>query len=215
MRNKLFALVAAIGVASSAFAADAVNYKQALSSVSVLEMPVKAAQLVSQTAKKDREIVTSAVVKNAAALKPTALPAVVGAIAKSTPEMAATAAAVAASEQPNLATAIAQAAAFSAPAQAIEIAKAISKALPDQARQVALAISTVAPKEAANTLREMANEASASTTTVAANTSGTTPPPRPPTVGAPYNPLPPGTPGQGSVTNSGVVPGGGRNYASP
>ena len=123
MKNTFFSVLVALGFTANVFAADsttAPNYKQLLSSVSVLEMPAKAAELVKQAPAKDREIVTSAVVKNAAALKPTALPAVVGAIAKSVPEMAATAAAVATSAQPKLAVDVSKSAAASAPAQAAE-----------------------------------------------------------------------------------------------
>ena len=218
MNKNLIALVVALGFAANCFAADStqtVNYKQALASVSVLEMPSKAAQLVSQTPVKDREVITATVVKHAANLKPTALPAVVGAIAKATPEMAPTAAAVAAAEQPKLAADISKAAASAAPSQAVAIAQAVAQVLPSQAREVALMVASVAPADMAGTLVKMANETPNSTTTVAANTTGGTLPPRPPTIGNPYNPLPGGTLGQGSVTNSGAIPPGGRDYATP
>ena len=215
MTKIIFTLAAVAGLAVNALAAEAIDYKQTLSSVTVLEMPATAAELVKQAAKTDREVVTSAVVNNAAALKPTALPAVVGAIAKSVPEMAPTAASVAAAAQPKLALDIARAAAASAPEQAVAIVKAIGVALPAQVRDVALVVATVVPKDAAQTLITLANEASSSGTVAAATQSSSTPPPRPPSIGAPYNPLPGGTPGQGSVTNSGAIPGGGVDYSTP
>lgn len=213
MTKQFLALVVMLCVAAASFASDAVDYKKTLSSVSILEMPAKAASLVKQADVKDREVVTSAVVTSAAAIKQTALPAVVGAISKAVPEMAATAASVAASAQPKLALDVAKAAAASAPEHAVEIAKAIGRVLPAQARNVALVIASVLPSKEAEVLVKFANEVSASTTTLAANSEGTTPPPRPPTVGAPYNPLPPGTPGQGSSTNA--VPTDGRDYSAP
>jgi hypothetical protein len=205
------ALLLAVHV-PAADSTPAVNYKQALSAVSVLEMPATAAQLVTRADAQQREVVTAAVVNNAADLKPTALPAVVGAIAKAQPDMAATAAAVAAAAQPKLAAEISKAAAAAAPKQALAIVAAVTKALPAAARNVALAVAEVAP-DAAPTLIAQANQVS-STTTASAETAGTAPV-RPPSVGLPYNPLPGGTIGTGSVTNSGNVGGGGRDYSSP
>src|SRR5262245_38341608 len=114
MKIKILLLVTATVVAANVFAGDEVaapNYKIELSSVAVLEMPAKAATLVSKAPVKDRAVITAAVIKNVADLKVTALPATVGAIAKATPEMAATAAAAATSAQPKLAVDVAKAAA--------------------------------------------------------------------------------------------------------
>ena len=215
MNTRILTAVVAVCLTASLFAGDqtpAPNFKKQLSSVSVLEMPAKAADLVAKTPAKDREVVTAAVVKNAADLKPTALPAVVGAIAKAQPDMAPTAAAVAAAAQPKLANEISKAAAAAAPQQALAIVAAVSKVLPASARNVALAVAEVAP-DAAPTLVAQANQVS-STTTASAETTGTAPV-RPPTVGLPYNSLPGGTIGTGSVTNSGTVGGGGRDYSTP
>lgn len=215
MTRIVLTLAAIAGLAASALAADPIDYKQVLVSVTVLEMPAKAAELVKQAPKADREVVTSATVNNAAALRPTALPAVVGAIARAVPEMAATAASVAAAAQPKLAVEIARAAAVSAPTQAVAIVKAIGAALPAHVRDVALTVSTLVPKDTAKTLVAMANEVSSSSTLAASTLSSTPAPPRPPTIGAPYNPPPGGTPGQGSVTNSGAIPSGGVDYSTP
>jgi hypothetical protein len=215
MNKNFFALLLALGVTANGLAdsSQPINYKQAFFGVSVLEMPAKAAELVSRAPAKDREVISATVVQQAATLKPTALPAVVGAIAKGSPEVAASAAAVGAAAQPKLAVAIAKAAAAAAPAKAVEIAQAVAKALPAQAREVALMVASVAPAEASAALAKLANETVSATTTAVPLPTGVTPPPRPPTIGAPYNPLPQTTPGQGSVTNS--VPPGGRDYATP
>jgi hypothetical protein len=213
MKKILFATLFAATLAAS-FAADAkpaVNYKQTLSAVTVLEMPATAASLVTKAEVKDREVVTASVVNTAANIKPTALPAVVGAIAKATPEMAPTAAAVGAAAQPKLAREISKAAAAAAPDQAMAIVAAVTKALPATAKAVALAVAEVAP-DSAKALRAQAEQVTSSTTAAADSNTGST---RPPTVNVPYNPLPGGTIGTGSVTNSGTVGGGGRDYSSP
>lgn len=211
MKKSSFSLVLALGFAASLIAGEpvsALNYKKALSSVSALEMPSKAADLVKQAPAKDREIVTSAVVNNAAVIKPLTLPAVVGAIAKSTPDMAATAASVGASAQPKLALEIARAAAAAAPGQAKAVVAAVCKALPKEYQGIAVAVAQIAPDSTGGVLV-------ASTTTAATPPVTPAPTVRPPSVGAPYNPLPSGTPNTGSVTNSGEVPPGGRDYSAP
>ena len=246
MKNIFISLILTLAVTANILAADATptpNYKQVLSSVSVLEMPAKAAELVKDAPAKTREIVTSAVVRNAAGLKPTALPAVVGAIAKSSPEMAATAAAVATSVQPKLAVDVSKAAAASAPSQAAAIVAAVCKVLPANYHNVAVVVAQIAPDAASGILAAVGSsipklqpfiqQASAGGTgainvgsiltqaeilasgTPVASITPTAPAVRPPTINPPYNPLPPGTPGTGSVTNSGVVPPGGRDYEAP
>ncbi|MEY4385920.1 MAG: hypothetical protein RLY20_1203 [Verrucomicrobiota bacterium] len=248
MKTKFLLLVASTVIAANLVAEDKVavpNYKKDLSSVTVLEMPAKAAGLVAQAPAKDRAVVTSAVVKSVAAIKVTALPATVGAIAKSSPDMAATAAAVATSVEPKLAVDVSKAAAASAPTKAGEIVAAVCKVLPENFRNVAAIVAKIAPDQAKQILAGVgtaiprlapfinqagvgatgaldvaailahAESLAASSTTTAATTSGNTLTPRPPSVGSPYNPLPTGTPTTGSVTNSGTVPGGGRDYTPP
>jgi hypothetical protein len=247
MKTIILPLLACAGLAVSAFADDkpaAPDYKKQLSTVSALEMPAKAAELTGAAPAKDREIITAAVVKNVAALKPTALPATVGAIARANPEVAATAAAVAASAHPKLAVDVAKAAAAAAPKQAGAIVAAVCKVLPENYRNIAVIVAKIAPDAAneilagvgtaiphlspyiqqagagtsgqvdvASVLTRAETLAASSTTTVAS--SGNSLPPRPPTIGSPYNPLPTGTPTTGSVTNSGGVPPGGRDYTPP
>lgn len=162
-------------------------FEPKLKSVSVAELPAAAAGLVAKANLADREATTVEVVQAAIARSPKAAAAIVGAIAKAVPEMAATAAATATKLQPKLAKAIAKAAAKSAPARANEITMAVQGAV------------TAASKPVAST---------------AANQLPTAFTPRGPSVGPPYVPLS-GTPGNINPGTSGVVPTGGRNYASP
>jgi hypothetical protein len=209
MKTTFFSVLIGLAITASLVAAEAPtapNYKKALSSVSALELPAKAAALVKDAPAKDREVITAAVVNNAAAIKPMTLPAVVGAIAKSSPDMAATAAAVAASAQPKLALEIARAAAAAAPAQAKAVVTAVCKVLPMEYQTIAVAVAQIAPDSANGILIA---------STPAPSITPTPPTVRPPSVGSPYNPLPEGGPSTGSVTNSGTVPPGGRDYSGP
>lgn len=245
MNTRILPLFACLCLVVNASATDqtaAPDYKKQLSAVSALELPAKAAELVGGAAAKDREVVTSAVVKNVAGIKPTALPATVGAIAKSTPEVAATAAAVATAAHPKLAVDVAKAAAAAAPKQAGAIVAAVCKVLPENYKNIAIVVAKIAPDSAKEILAAVGSaiprlspyiqqagvgvsgqvdvasilahaETLAASSATTASTGGSTP--RPPTVGSPYNPLPTGTPTTGSVTNSGTVPPGGRDYTPP
>src|SRR5258708_7313483 len=95
--NLLGALTVTIGLltAQTAPAKDssqAVNVKQSLTGVSALELPAKAADLVAQASDKNKESLTVAVVRAVIGSNPSAAPAVVGAIARTTPSMASVAA---------------------------------------------------------------------------------------------------------------------------
>src|SRR5512141_2801320 len=80
--------------------------KQSLSSVPAAEIPAKAAELLKAAKAKERPAVTVQAVNDALEINPTLAPAVVGAIAKSSPETAALAAGAAAQRQPKLAAEI-------------------------------------------------------------------------------------------------------------
>src|SRR5487761_2532080 len=95
-----------------------------LSGATAMELPAKAAQMVSQADAKNLKPTTIAVVKAAVGLNPAAAAPIVGSIAQNTPAMAATAAA-AVSLVPNQVVAVARAAAAAAPAQAGQIVEAV------------------------------------------------------------------------------------------
>jgi len=109
------------------------------------ELPAKAADLIKQTKSSGRESMTIKVVKSALDLNPAAAPAVVGAIARALPELAAVAAGTAAGQQPKQAGIIARSAAAVAPTKAGKIVAAVCRAVPNDFRNIALSVSQVVP----------------------------------------------------------------------
>src|ERR1035441_5451693 len=86
-------------VASNSYAKDAPAtnpFNQILTAVPAGELPAKAADLVVQAKARDRKATTINVVKAALSINPAAAPAIVGAIARAVPVMAAVAAGTAA-----------------------------------------------------------------------------------------------------------------------
>ena len=120
-------------------------YQQSLAAVPAAELPAQAANLVQQAKARARQGITVNVVKASVGLNPAAAPAVVGAIARAVPEMAAVAAATAAAEQPKQAGAIAKAAAAAAPAKAGAIVTAVCRAVPNEYQAIAVAVAQAVP----------------------------------------------------------------------
>ena len=118
-----------------------------LSTVSPAELPAKSAELVSQAGSKNRLETTADVVKAAVGLNPAAAAAIVGTIAKSTPDMASVAAATAVALVPNQAISIAHAAAAAAPSEAGKIVEAVCRVVPNAFKAVANTVAGVAPGE--------------------------------------------------------------------
>lgn len=116
-----------------------------LSSVTAMELPAKAAELVAQADAKNIRQTTIDVVKAAVGLNPASAAVIVGAIAQASPEMAATAAVTAISLLPKQAAVIARAAAAAAPKQAGKIVEAICRLMPSAYQDVAKAVAEVAP----------------------------------------------------------------------
>lgn len=219
-------------------ATTSTQYQKALSSVAIPELPVKAAELVKQAKSDDWVITTVAVTKTAIAINPSTAPSVVGAIARSVPDMASVAAGTAAAELPKQAAAIAKAAAAAAPSKAGKIVAAVCKAAPKDYRAVAIAVTQTVPGSAKEVLAAVTSAipelksgvaaalaaysgdsisvatvldqatASLATETVKGSTV------RGPTVGPPFIALS-GTPTTVTPATSGQVPTGGRGYARP
>ncbi len=120
--------------------------KRTLTSVAALEVAAKAALIVDQAPKEQRQEISIEVVRIVAAKKVSVLPAVVGAIAKISPENSAAIASEAASLSPEQAESIANAAASAAPAQAAQIAAHVAKATPKNAVQVARSVASRVPE---------------------------------------------------------------------
>ncbi len=135
---------------------DAAAFKKALAGVSPLELPVKAASLVTQAGAKEKEAVTEAAVKAAVGLNSAATPAIVGAIAKSNPSMAARAATTAAELQPKQLALIAKAAVGGAPAQASEIVAALCKQSPSRYNVIAVNAAEATPASGREVLNGVA-----------------------------------------------------------
>jgi hypothetical protein len=245
--TKLASVTLALVVGSGvAFAKDdsAIAVKEALSKVTVMEIPAKAADLVAQAPVAQRDATAVDVVKISLQKNPTIAPAVVGTIVRKSPETAPVVAATAASLQPKQAKLIAQAAASAAPTKAREIVKSVCKLFPKESREIAVAVAQVAPKQAQEILAGVADAAPELKTAIEQAVAGygsqltvggvmdrvsspaSTPalPPvaaGPSATGAGRGPSvqPPYLPLSGTPNNvpptSGDVPPGGRDYAAP
>ncbi|HTL73415.1 MAG TPA: hypothetical protein VL863_08945 [bacterium] len=246
-QTRCFVAMIAMASALNAGAADKTAsspFLGALSAVTSAELPAKAAALVSQSEAKGRTQATKDIVKAAIGLNPAAATAIVGTIAQTSPDMAATAAATAVSLLPDQAKEIARVAAAAAPTKAGEIVAAVCKLLPKQYKEVAKAVAEVAPGQSKEILTALSTAIPALQIPLAKVISGsannnpsveivlsqvvpsldvaTTPTPitsdsatvSPPTFGPPYQPLPGGNVNIDPGTGTNV-PTGGRDYASP
>jgi hypothetical protein len=119
--------------------------QKSFAQISRVELPAKAAYLVQSAKLGERSELTRRVVLAAARVSVAVVPAVVGAISKTTPEMAALAAGEAAREQPAQAWAIARAAAAEAPGQTRAIELAVCSALPGDSGKVAPRVEHAVP----------------------------------------------------------------------
>ena len=152
MKNNVacLGLAMALTIAMNAGAADGKTTNPCfavLSQATQVELPVKAAELISKATAKQRPQTTLDTVKAAVALNPAAAPAIIGSIAQAVPEMAPVAAATAASLVPDQAAVIARVAAAAAPAQAGQIVQAICRVLPKRYKEVANAVAEVVPSQ--------------------------------------------------------------------
>lgn len=116
-----------------------------LAGASVLEMPAKAAALVSQAKLPEKQDVTAAVVKAALGLNPSASVAIVAAISRENPSSASIAAVTAATLDHKRIALIAKAAANAAPTMATQIVDALIKEFPQDYGTIAVAASEGAP----------------------------------------------------------------------
>ena len=121
------------------------DVRESLSHFPAAELPAKAAEMIKQTKASGREAMTIKVLKSALEINPAAAPAVVGAIARSVPDMAAVAAGTAAGQQPKQAGIIARAAATVAPGKAGKIVAAVCRAVPNDFRNIAIIVAQAVP----------------------------------------------------------------------
>jgi hypothetical protein len=132
-------------VICAATSPEVATIRKTLKAESAIEMPAKAAQLVSQAKVEDRDATAASVVAAALDVHPASAVAVVGAIARQTPEAAPAAAAKAAVLQPKSLSEIATAAASTAPDQAVKIVVALCKAMPTKYATIANAVAKAVP----------------------------------------------------------------------
>jgi hypothetical protein len=126
-------------------ASPANAFNEVLAAAPAAELPAKAADVILHARSRDRQATTVNVVKSAVGINPAASPAIVGAIARTVPDMAPVAAGTAAALQPKQAAAIAKAAAAAAPAKAGKIVTAVCRAVPNEYRNIAAAVAQVVP----------------------------------------------------------------------
>jgi len=110
------------------------------------DLPVKAAEMVTQSAKKEKEAVAVAVVRAAIAKKPASAVSVVSSVIKAAPSTAPAVAAAAAKLAPDQVEAIAVAAALAAPELADKIVAAITDVYPKAEERVAKAVMLAVPQ---------------------------------------------------------------------
>ena len=110
------------------------------------DLPVKASEMVTQAAKKDKEAVAVAVVRAAIAKKPASAVSVVSSVVKAAPATAPAVVAVATKLAPDQMEAIAVAAALSAPELADKIVAAIADVYPKAEERVAKAVMLAVPQ---------------------------------------------------------------------
>jgi hypothetical protein len=131
MKRQLIAFALATAVAApSAFAitdAQLKAVKKSLNSVPVPELPAKAAELVSQASREDREAVAVTVVRAAIHKSRPSAPAVVAAVSKASPDVAEPASRVAAELEAGQSESISTAASGAAPSARGAIASGIQQ----------------------------------------------------------------------------------------
>jgi hypothetical protein len=122
--------------------------KKEFAGVRALELPGRAASTVAAASSADRAVLAEDVIRAALDVNPSAGPLLVGAIARSTPDVAAGSAVAAASLQSKQLSPITKSAVGGAPAQAEAIVNALTKARPASFATIGVAAVEVAPKSA-------------------------------------------------------------------
>jgi len=153
-KNNLFALGALL-TSLTCFAsspAQALTEKevstinQTIKEALVADLPVKAAEMVTQAGKKEKEAVAVAVVRAAIAKKPASAVPVVSSVVKAAPATAPAVVAAATKLAPDQMEAIAVAAALAAPELADKIVAAIADVYPKAEGRVAKAVMLAVPQ---------------------------------------------------------------------
>lgn len=127
MAALIVALAISVTTAQALTSNQVQEIKKTVLSVPVPEMPAKAAELVTNAQKKDKQAVAVTAVRAVISKHRAAAPLVISAISKAAPELAPAVVAVATEAAGDQSAAIARAAVAAAPAQQAEIAAAVNK----------------------------------------------------------------------------------------
>jgi len=163
MKNKIFSLIGGlaliVGLAASpaAVAADTDAVNKALAGSTSLELPAKAASLVSQASPADKQKVAIAAVAAAVKSSPASMVAIVTAVVRANPSTAPAAAVTATILLPKQMNLAAKTAAAAAPSEAGKIVAALTKFFPQDYRSIAVAVSEGAPSAAREILAVVAD----------------------------------------------------------
>jgi len=139
------ALIAGLAIAPAALALDTANVAQSLAGSSALELPAKAADLVTKATAADKQAVAIAAVKAAIAQNPEYAVAIASAVARATPSVAPVVAVAASTLQHKKIELITKAVVMAAPAQAAKVVAALIKEFPRDYAVVAVAANEAAP----------------------------------------------------------------------
>lgn len=160
MKNlKIFCsvLLTAAVASVSANQAKIDSLKKEFAGVRALELPGRAASTVAAAQQADRLALADDVVRAALDVNASAGSMLIGAIARATPDVAASSAVTAASLQPKQLSPITRAAVGAAPAQAETIVGALTKAHPSSFALIGIAAIDAAPKSAEAVLNGVAS----------------------------------------------------------
>jgi hypothetical protein len=149
-------LLLGLGLTFSSFGIDGPSLNaltETLSRGPWAELPQRVVTQVRHAKPDARQTMTIVAVKAALGLNPASATAVVGAIARALPDLAALAAETAAAEQPKQAPEIARAAAAGDRPAAADIVVGVCRSVPAQYELVALAVSQAAPKSGKEILK--------------------------------------------------------------
>jgi len=134
---------------------------QSIKDAPVADLPAKAAEMVTQSAKKEKQAVAVAVVRAAIAKKAASAVSVVSSVVKAAPFTAPAVAAAAAKLAPDQLEAIATAAALAAPDLADKIVAAITDVYPKAEERVAKAVMLAVPQAQAKIRQRTSGNAEA------------------------------------------------------
>ncbi len=151
MKNKIISLVSGLtlvgglAVSPAVYASNSSDVTKALAHSTAMELPSKAASLVSNASAADKQSVTVAVVKTAIGLNPAIAIDVVSSVAQASPATAPVAAVTAVSLKHSQISLITKAATAAAPTEAAKIVAALIKEFPKDYGIIAIAASEGAP----------------------------------------------------------------------